>query len=159
MKQITEEMGVHKAWYEEARKQTMESLPDFLKKLTTEYQHDYGTVCHAVAAAGVGAMWAVERAPNVGGGITGFQAGAIMWEVISAWGVFGSGPKRMVEYEHMLYPAYESDFRAISKETWDWLQKKAKANLKESNEHTHPRVLAHWENIANGDVPFGYLVG
>ena len=35
---------------------------------------DYGTVCHAIALSAV--------ARTAQGGITGFQAGAVMWEFI-----------------------------------------------------------------------------
>ena len=73
--QITEEMGIHKEWMKRARDMTMADLPEFLRELTEDYDHDYGTICHAIAAAAVAAAWSVERTPQ--GGITGFQAGAI----------------------------------------------------------------------------------
>jgi len=85
---INEKMGVHKEWYVEARGMTLDQLPKFVQRLTKDYQHDCGTICHAIAAAAVGAAWSVERGPQ--GGITGFQASCIMWEFITHW---------MTEYE------------------------------------------------------------
>lgn len=74
--QITEELGLHKEWYEEAKKQTLNTLPAFVSNLVENYSHDYGTICHAITAAALGAANAVEESPE--GGITGFQANCIM---------------------------------------------------------------------------------
>lgn len=153
---ITEEMGVHKEWMAEAKNQTMETLPEFLRKLTGDYEHDYGTICHAIAAAAVGAAWAVEKTPQ--GGITGFQAGAIMWEMIRGWGVFGDGPKRMLSYGDMLFPQYRHKFTNISPETAKWLQEEAKKKLSEKSHPAHPDVVKHWEFVAGGGIPFGYRI-
>lgn len=38
---------IKEEWKGEARKCTLETLPVFLQKITTEYQHDYGTICPA----------------------------------------------------------------------------------------------------------------
>lgn len=152
---ITEEMGIHKEWYDEAKNQTVETLPAFVKKLTENYHHDYGTMCHAVAAAGLGAMWAVNKSPA--GGITGFQAGAILWEVIENWGSLGKGPKRIVNYQDLLDPQMEREFRTISKETAEWIKSEAKKDLTEHSEMA-PAVRAHMERVAEGWIPFGLQV-
>lgn len=153
-KKISEEDGTHMSWMEEAKKQTMETMPAFLRKLTEDYEHDYGTICHAIAAAAIGAAWAVERSPQ--GGITGFQAGCIMWEIIKGWGVFGTGPMRMIEFENMLYPQYREKFRTITSSTWAWLQDQAREKLK--SDGGTEGVRRHWGTIAAGEVPFGYQV-
>lgn len=156
MKQITEEEGLQKEWYAEAREMTMEKLPAFLEKLTTQYGHDYGTICHAVASAAIAAAWAVERSPQ--GGITGFQAGCIMWEFIQHWMTeYKDTPARIIKYEDMLYPQYEDKFTSISKETWEFLQNKAREKLAESPD-AHEAVIHQWKMVANGQVPFGYKI-
>ena len=155
MRAITEQMKVHEAWYEEAAKCTLETLPGFLIKLTTEFKHDYGTICHAVAAAAVAAAWAVEHSPA--GGITGFQGGAVMWEFIKHWNHLEDKPLRLVDFSHMLYPQYESHFqKTITPDTWKWLQEEARKNLGEKG--GHKEVREHWKMIAMGVVPFGYEV-
>lgn len=154
-KQITEEMGLQKEWMAEAQKMTLERLPEFIKKLTEEYDHDYGTICHAIAASAIAAANAVNKSDK--GGITGFQAGAVMWEMIKGWGVFGDGPKKMLCYEEMLYPQYGHHFWTIPPHVWDHLQKKAKKNLKDC-QGSSPKVIAHWESIVSGEIPFGYMV-
>lgn len=152
---ITEEMGVHKQWYEEAHDMTADRLPEFIRKLTEDYQHDYGTICHAVAAAAVAGAWSVERSPC--GGITGFQAGAIMWEFMRHWNHV-KGPARLLDYNDLLYPQYENKFRTISDETWQHIKDQARKNLDENGE-AHPAVVAHWQSIMSGEVPFGLAIG
>ena len=83
VKQIKEEDKVQEEWYTESRHMTVENLPKFFQKLTEQYGHDYGTICHAMAAGALATMRAMDKTPQ--GGITGFQAGAIMWEFIKRW--------------------------------------------------------------------------
>jgi hypothetical protein len=152
---MSDELKLRDEWMTEAKNQTLETLPAFLEKLS-KHQHDYGTICRAIAAAGIAAMWALEKSPA--GGITGFQAGCIIWDVIDAWGAFSSGPKRMVTYDELLYPQYKDKFKTISKDTWEWVQAEARKNL-EKNGPAHERVQEHWRSIVNGSVPFGLVVG
>lgn len=154
-----DELALTKEWQAEARKQTLETLPAFLAKLSG-FKHDYGTICRAIAAAAVGAAWAVERGP--GGGITGFQAGCVTWDFLEHWGHI-EGPAAITRYEDMLYPQSADKFSTISTETWEHLQKKARELITEKSGgvmgHTvHPTVAAHWQSIADGKVPFGYSV-
>lgn len=152
---IKEEDGLQKEWHEEARKQTAETLPAFLTKLLNEYQHDYGTICHAMAAAGVGAVMAIEHSPQ--GGITGFQAGAVMWEFCRSWMQWSEAPRRLLDFNDALYPQNEDRFRAVSAETAEWLKKQA-ANMLSEQTGAHPDVRAHWERVAAGEMPFGFRV-
>lgn len=149
--QITEEMGIHKKWYEEAKEIKVEELEAFVKRLSTGYQHDYGTICHAVAASAVAAASAVNSSEQ--GGITGFQAGVIMWEFIKHWMHYEQQPMRLVQYKDLLYPQHEYRFTGITKDTWEWLQEEAKKNLEE--DHGADVVRAHWQSIVDGKVPFG----
>jgi hypothetical protein len=127
---ITEAQNVHAEWYEQATKATLETLPEFIRHVMNDYRHDYGTVCHAVAASAIAAAWAADREPN--GGITGFQASAIMWEFIKHWGMQMEGPLRLIKYEMMLFPQEADRFqKVISQETWEWLQEKARERLAE----------------------------
>ena len=79
------------------------SIDEFIKKLNDQYEHDYGTVCHAMAAVAVQAAKAFNDSEQ--GGITGFQAGAVMWEFIKRF-MHLEGPMRLVQYNDMLYPQY-----------------------------------------------------
>lgn len=140
----------------EAKEQTLETLPEFLKKISTQYQHDYGTVCHGVAMAAVAAAWAFDKGPS--GGITGFQAGAVMWQFIRQWNGM-KGPCKIVKYEDMLYPQNQDRFcsKTLDRSTWQYLQEQAAARIAEAPT-AHPRVMGHWKAIVFGVVPFGYTV-
>lgn len=158
MKEITEKDGLQKKWYAEANEiKTREALDKFITKLTTEYNHDYGTICHAVAAAALAAAHVVDASPQ--GGITGFQASCIMWEFIRNWdsGIYQGAPLRMVNYRDLLYPQYEYRFTEISQEIWEWVQEKAKNELR-NTKSVCDNVKNHWKTIANGTVPFGLRV-
>lgn len=158
--QITEEQKVHLQWYEDAKKQTLETLPAFLNHIMEDYQHDYGTICHAITAGGIATMWALNNHKQ--GGITGFQAGAVMWEFIRNWQKTSNKTGlRLVDYDNMLYPQYKEQFeKTISEGTWSALQAEAKSNMAETEniDHVHPNVYDHWSSIASGKIPFGYRV-
>jgi hypothetical protein len=161
MKKITEEDDLQEGWYERAKRiSNKKELLDFIKELTTKYEYDYGTICHAIAAAAIAAAYCVENSPQ--GGITGFQAGAVMWQFIKIWnsgGEYDKDPLRIIDYGDLLFPQYEDKFTQISKKTWDWVQKQAIEKLEEkSSIPVHPSVLAHWYSIKNGIVPFGLNV-
>ena len=156
---FTEESGVHKEWYKKAREvKNTDDLVAFIKSLMDGNQHDYGTICHAVASSALAAAVCVNRDEEQGG-ITDFQANAVMWEFIRAW-LREDGPMRLVQYEKMLYPRYGGEFeKTMRRSTWEFLQNKAKEMLSEHHEGVHPEVLtAHWQSIIDGKIPFGYTI-
>lgn len=155
---ITEEMKVHEKWFEEAKKQTVNTLPEFVRHLVEDYEHDFGTICHAIAAAGLAGMYAIENSPE--GGITGYQAGFCMWGIVKNWSYENNKcGLRMLNYDDLLYPQYEYKFNSISRESLEAVINEAKNRLKEYDRmRVHPDVISHWESIVNGEVPFGLKV-
>ena len=156
-KAITEkDKDIIEGWVKQTDKVTLDNLPAFLRELTQDYEHDYGTICHAVAIGAVAAAKAVNRSPA--GGITGFQAGAVFWEFYKRW-MHEEGPARLIKYQDMLYPQYDNQFeKTISPDTWAWLQEQAKKNLGDKQATAHDKVLMHWKSIVDGKVPFGFKV-
>lgn len=149
---ITEEQGIHKQWYEDAKKvSTLDELMAFVKHVTTDYDHDYGTICHAVASAALAAAWCVDRSGQ--GGITGFQAGAIMWEFITHWNHQPDDLLGLTDYGNILYPQYDDKFGTVPADFVTKLKEKAQANLSEFK-GAHPEVVARWRAVAAGDIPF-----
>jgi hypothetical protein len=133
-----------------------DELVDFLKALMTKYNHDYGTVIHAMTAGAIATIHVMNE-DKYQGGITGFQASCMMWEFMKRFNHI-DGPARLLQFDKMLYPQYEHDFeKIISKESWEWLQEKAKENLF-CRDGAHPAVAAHWQTIVDGVVPFGYKI-
>ncbi len=155
MKDKDEALQLRTQWFAAAKEQTLESLPEFLQKLTAS-EHDYNTICYAVAAGAVAAAWAMDRTPN--GGITGFQAGAIMWEFIQEWSHI-SPPAWILKAEDMLYPQNEYKFTTISAQLWAWIQEQAnQRKQQDTGFEPHPDVIAHWKAIQSGAVPFGFKI-
>ena len=92
-------------------------------------------------------------------GITGFQAGFVMWDFIKDWSFRGNKcGLKIVNYDDMLYPQYNHKFqKTISKDTFEALQKAAENNLKK-HQYSSSAVINHWESIVDGNVPFGYII-
>lgn len=157
-KPITEKDNYQLEWYKEGRNQTLGTLPEFLKGLVENYSHDYGTICHAMTAAALAAMWAVDKSDQ--GGITGFQASCIMWEFIKQWDKSNNkAGLKMIDYDYLLYPQYEEKFeKTISSDQWGVIQKEANKNLEENTQRTHPDVISHWQSISDGEIPFGFRI-
>jgi len=154
---VTEEMHPEKAWFEEAKRMKEEDLPDFIQRIIHGYEHDYGTACHAVAACALAAAWAVSGDSDIG--LSGFQAGFVMWDFIKNWTKTANEcGLRLVDYDDMLYPQYAEKLdKVIDTYTWQAIQKKAQEKL-EKEDYACPAVTEHWKKIAEGIVPFGYRV-
>lgn len=153
----TEEMRLEKEWFKEAREQTFETLPNFIKHVMDDYEHSYGTVCHAISACAIAAAWAADRMEGACGGITGFQSGFVMWDFIRQWQYTDNKTGlSIVNWDNMLFPQYEHIFdKEISKSIWENIQEQAKENLKNAPDAAES-VVEHWKSIADGKVPFGY---
>jgi hypothetical protein len=132
MEKIDESMQVHKEWYEQANKQTIETLPVFINHIMNDYSHDYGTICHAVAASAIAAAWAVNAHPN--GGITGFQAGAVMWSFLRNWSFSNNKTGlRIIDYDNMLFPQYKERYdKTITPDVWSLIKNEAKSKIDEA---------------------------
>ena len=150
-----------KAELEEKRKdiKTFDDLVAFIKDIETNYNCGYGDAPRAMAQAALAVSWYLSSEF----GITGFQAGCVMWDFILGWMKTGNQcGLKLVDYDEMLYPQYDYKFdKTISSDTWELLQKRAKELLEEDDNSklsAHPHVRYHWESIVNGEVPFGYAV-
>lgn len=153
---ITEEMHLEKEWFEHTDEiKTIDQLTEFINHVLGDYEHDYGTVCHAIGAAAVATAWYGAHVE----GITGFQAGFVMWDFIMHWTKTSNKcGMKLVDYDDFLYPQYQYKFeKTISRDAWRSIQEQAKKNL-ESNEAACFEVRNHWHNIVSGIVPFGYKV-
>lgn len=156
---ITEGMHIQDEWFKKANSSmTLEKFLEFLRHLSEDYVHDYGTVCHAMAAIAVAAMWAFNKSEGARGGITGFQAGCVMWDVIRHMNYENNKcGLRLIDMDDLLYPQYEYKFCSISSDTWEAVKKEAQNRLSERST-AHPDVVAHWKSIVNGGIPFGLRV-
>jgi hypothetical protein len=153
---ITEDLHLEKEWHEEAKKQTLRTLPKFIKHLMDDYAHSYGTIVKAMACAVYATIHVCNNMPS--GSITGFQASCLVWQIIDEMGMFKSeSGSRILTFDDMLYPQNSNRFSCIDKDTWDKLQELAKSKLEEDGA-MHPDVRKHLQSIVNGTVPFGWKV-
>lgn len=128
------------------------NLEAFCNKVMS-VEKDYDLAVHAVAVCAFAAATAAGHLE----GITGFQAGCVMWEFIRKW-MHKDAPLRLIDYGCMMYPQYAEDFdKTIHPETFKWMQEQAAKRLAKGGQ-VHPSVKAHWESIVNGVVPFGYTI-
>jgi hypothetical protein len=175
---ITEKDGLQNDWYKQAKKMTVEELPEFIRMLTEDYRHDYGTIVHAVAAAGIAAAHSINNSKT--GGITGFQASCVMWKFITNWMGYKDEPLKLIKGSDMLYPQYENKVACIDKEWMIWLQTQAEKILWEhchlrwyrwvdiagrlqrtrivSYHHIHTSVVEHLQELVAGIPPFGMSI-
>jgi hypothetical protein len=152
----TDEFVVRDMLREKAKDiETFDDLVDFLKYIKDNCNTGYGTAPRAMAQAAL----AVSHYLSGEFGITGFQAGFVMWDFITGWTYTGNKcGLKMVDYDNMLFPQYGYKFeKTISSDVWESLKKQAEENLKDK-QYAHPDVIAHWQSIVDGKVPFGYSV-
>lgn len=157
---VNEDMHPEKEWFEQAAKvKTTDELVKFMEHVMNDYSHDYGTVVHAVAACAIAASWVANEMDGACGGITGFQAGFVMWDYIRQWEYSNNKcGMKLLNFDNLLYPQCEHRFdKTIESWTWEQLQKQAAEKLKDTS-HCHPRVVEHWKSIVDGKVPFGFEV-
>lgn len=147
-------------WFQDAAEQTFDTLPEFIRHVMNDYYHDYGTVCHAISACAVATAWACTKMDGACGGITGFQAGFVMWGFIRHWTYTNNKcGMKLLDYDNLLFPQYGYKFeKTISEETWRVVQTHAKSLLSERID-AHPAVIEHWKSIVDGNLPFGFKIG
>lgn len=135
--------------------QSFDDLVAFLEKIKNTCNTGYGTAPRSIAQAALATAWYLSS----DFGITGFQASFVMWDFIRDWRFTNNKcGMKIVDYDDMLYPQYQYKFeKAITKDTFETLQEAARKNL-EDKEGAHPNVVAHWQSIVDGKVPFGYVV-
>jgi len=154
------EQWCRETWYPEARKQTLETLPAFLLTVLDQ-PHNYGTICVAFAAGATAAAAAMDKDPK-NGGITGFQASVIFWEIRKAF-LQEEGPAQIWAFNNLLYPQYGSYFAlTVPRSVADWVKTRAVELLAEKETNpmvpAHHEVVSHWRKLALGALPFGFTV-
>jgi len=149
---MTEQEYRDKVYAEAKDVKTPEQLTAFLKTLT-EYPHDYGTIVYACAAGMNAAFNVVNDSPH--GGITGFQASCLMWEMVRKYGMFSNaGVLRIIDYSNLCYPQYDDKFtHKLTSEQRRGLMAYAKKQLAAAPEMMAPRVKERLEAVARGELP------
>ena len=135
---------------------TKEDLDNMLTEVVNDKELDYGKLCYAISGCMLAALNYVNNSEV--GGITGFQASIIGWQMVRKLICDNDTSLRLIDYDNMLYPQYECDFdKVIDETTWKLLQEKAKEKLERVTD-AHPNVIKHWQSIVDGEIPFGYNI-
>lgn len=103
---------------------SFDELVSFLQKVKDNCNTGYGTAPRAIAQAALAVVWYLSS----DFGITGFQAGFVMWDFIKDWRFSDNEcGLKILDYDNMLYPQYEDKYeKIISSDTFEALQKKSK---------------------------------
>lgn len=150
---ISEQDKVHLEWYKRSSKSmTEEEMKKFNDELFNDHHHDYGTICHAVAASTLTHLNNLLYKESM----TGLQSSFVMWEIIQRMFNIEVGAM-LIKFDDMLYPQYEYKFNSntIDNNTFKLLQEKAQERMDESGLMTS-RVRHHMQSIVDGKIPFGY---
>lgn len=142
---------------EAAEVRTKGALMAFMTKLEGE-SLDYGTVTYAMAACALAATTVFDNGPN--GGITGFQAGFVMWAFIQRF-TMEDGPMTLIKWRNMIYPQYQDKFanpKEIDRDLYEEIVDHARQTLEASGINMHERVMTHMVEVAAGRLPWGYTV-
>lgn len=159
-KKKVSEIQLRDEWIEEARKvKTMDDFKKLYEKLC-EFPHEYGTIPRAVAALGIAGCYLMEYSPQ--GGITEFQAGFTMWDLITGWmPEYKDKSLKLINYDDLLYPQNLDRFQhTISKKIAEKLKKDAAKLIKgrKRGKDCHEQVYDHWKQISTGWLPSFIIV-
>lgn len=144
--------------YDKAEKvDNKNKLDELLKEVINCKEIDYGKIVYAISGCMLAVANYIDRSEV--GGITGFQASFIGWEMVRKFLCHNNKTSlKIIDYDNMLYPQYDYAFeKTINRETWERIQKQARVLLEETNS-ANPSVIEHWKSIDKGIVPFGYKV-
>lgn len=153
-----EELDFRKKYEGKENISTMKEFQDLFDEALKD-ANDYGSIVVCCALMMNAAFNLVNRSSS--GGITGFQAGCLMWEMVKKYGTFSeNAPLSIVDWNNLLYPQYSDQFVTISRATLERVQENAKKKLEQlkGDEFCSPVVLAHLQSVAGGKAPFGLRV-
>ncbi len=149
-------IALKKKWTAKAKICTLETLPDFIREMTENYEHDYGTSCYIAAIAAIAAARAISHSSQ--GRIAATQVGIITHLFIMGWRYADNKTGlHLIDYDDLLYPQYEDKHeKTIDKVVWASIRDCAKELMKDADKGTQD--YQHWQSILDGVVPFGYKV-
>ncbi len=147
-------------WYYLAETVNIGDLQSIINHIMNDYNHDYGSYVHAVAACSVATAWACGKE------LSGFQASCVGLEFLMHWTYnYVKSGISIRNWDNMLYPQYEDCFdKVIPKNIWKNLQKEAQSRVADfydnadTNRYIVPKVIQHQKSIADGNPPFGYSI-
>jgi len=151
---ISEGDAEQEKWYEQARAQTLETLPSFLTSLLDPYSHDEVTLVHAMTAGCMGLISAMNAHPE--GGLNPAQTQLLLGMFIRKWARI-EGPAKIMSWAGLLDPRNEAQVMGIPKEVATWLTQCAQTALNDII-YKGQEQKDHLEKIAKGEMPWGLKI-
>ena len=142
--------------YKLAKQQTPKTIGKFINDVMSMDDIDYGNVIDCIAACAITGAAAADNHKR--GGITGFQAGYVMWRFIRNY-MYENNKcgLRMIDWDNMLHHQEENSFnKVIPQDTFERLQKQAKEEIQ--IKWLSEKQKQHLQNIIDGIPPFGYSI-
>lgn len=127
-----------------------EELAELAKEICEKFNFDYGVVPRSIGAfLVVAANYFCHEM-----GVTGFQAGFIMYDFIRGFMYpHNKCGIRVVDYDELLYPQYIEKHTTIPESVWNNIMREAKTKLDEDKVYCHPCVVQYWQDVSKGIVP------
>jgi len=169
---ICEEMQLQASWYQKANELTSTGEAQAsIEGLLTDYEHDYGTACHAVTAALLATAKVMTQALSALKPIHSPIAPPAMQQELQSKTMIAhiftqlflnNGPIRIIQHHFMLFPENASRFeKIVDEETLRYLKHTAELLLITNHEketEAPKEVTDHWQAIQQGELPWGYEV-
>lgn len=152
-----QQVNLFEQWYELANTIDVDNLTTFAKtlKATTNTPEE---ILHSVVAAIKATTEAMLKDVEIEGmeNIRNIVS-TLAYRKINN---LGEGFTSVTDFDNMLNPQAKQLFdKYITEDAFLDLQQKAINLLKETEEQeVHPALVAHWNSIAQGRVPFGYII-
>jgi hypothetical protein len=144
--------GLQEQWYEQARQQTLETMPEFIRYLLDEYSHDAQTIVHAMVAGCLATLSAMNAHPE--GDLGPSQSSQLLGLFIRKWARL-DGPAKIMSWAALLDPEYEDQCMRVPEEVSLYLRSLARQVL-DSKTYKNESHRIHLERIEQGEMPWGF---
>ena len=145
-----------KELWEDRAKLSTETFEEFFSYLQS-FKHDYGTTVWAASMVMRKAFYLWNRSEE--GGITGFQASCLAWDMMDFFGMKDPVGMRLMGYSELCFPEREGHFCEIPYEIWEMVRKFADEQIKDHGDSMLASHRSHMIDVRDGKVPFGLRVG
>lgn len=160
--EINEDMGLQDQWYEKAISRfSFQELPNFFNHVFNDFSHTKETFAHAMVAALLATAYAVDKSVPASKELRLELKHLSLINHAFSQLFLNSGPCRIIQFFFMLFPENKFKFeKVIDEKVWNYLVNQAKIFLDHDKKNglktTDAATRAHWETIANGELPWGY---
>lgn len=150
-------------WFATAKNlKNFHEFRDFRKQILYETEHDYATLAHAAGALLIGLAHATANSLD----LSPLQSLYAMFDFVKEYRYSSNRCGiSIMDYDNFLKPNMDEYFeKSISQDVWERIQAEAQSrlaeieNIKDGEPMPNEDEINHYKNIAEGKVPYGYVV-